>query len=346
MNAQVVKNLAFACGFDLCGITTPEVIPEAKDHFLRWLEKGYHGEMKWLAGTQEKRVDPSKLLDGVQSIIMLGVNYYNSGFMYDGSPLMGRHKAAPYASSRDRVLLHNGKEIPEGFGRVSRYARGKDYHKVFARKVKHLIYKLHENLAKNTSHDFYWWVDYGAFLEKAYAEKAGLGFIGKNSLLINKQFGSWIFLCEVLTTLELEPDHPEVVNHNLCDKCRLCIEACPTGAIVADKTVDARRCLSYLTIENTAGIPSELAEKMDDMIFGCDICQEVCPYNEGAILTRHRELLPDKGVGEFLDARQVLHLQSREEFLSLTAGTPLTRPKLEGLKRNARIVLDNQTRSQ
>jgi epoxyqueuosine reductase len=318
VNSELVKRLAYACGFELCGITTPEVIPEAKEHLHKWLEHGYHGRMKWMETTKEKRSDPTRLLENVRSIIMLGVNYYQP----------------------------NSEEVPSGFGRVSRYARGRDYHKVIAKMVKHLIYKLQENLEKSTSHVFYWWVDYGAFLEKAYAEKAGLGFIGKNTLLINKQFGSWIFLAEILTTLKLEPDNPLTINHGQCGTCRLCINACPTGAIIADKLVDARRCISYLTIEKPTTVSDEAAERMDSLIFGCDICQEVCPYNKRAQLTRYKELLPPSGVGEFLDAHKVLRLQSEEQFYELTAGTALTRPKLMGLKRNAKIVLDNQKRQE
>jgi epoxyqueuosine reductase len=317
LTSIIVKNFAKVVGFDLCGITAPDVIPEAREHLFRWLEKGYHGEMEWLASTKEKRVDPSKLLKNVRSIIMLGLNYYQP----------------------------NSHQIPDGSGRVARYARGKDYHNVVGRMIKHLIFKLRENLGSTSSHEFYWWVDYGSFLEKAYARKAGLGFIGRNSLLINKHFGSWVFLAEILTTVKLEPDNPQTTSHDTCGECRLCIDACPTRAIVADGTIDTRHCLSYLTIENRSDIPDELTKQMDSLIFGCDICQEVCPYNDKSILTRHKEFLPDKGVGEFLDTRQVLRLQNRNEFLTLTAGTPLTRTKLDGLQRNARIVLDNQVRT-
>jgi epoxyqueuosine reductase len=310
-----IKRLAFEAGFDLCGITTPEIIPHAKKAYEDWIEIEYHGELDYMAKNIERRTDPSKLMPGVKSIIMLGLNYYQP----------------------------DSETIPDGHGRISRYARGKDYHKVIAKKTKRLIDLIRIHVAQEVEPEFKWFVDYGPMLERAYAEKAGLGYIGKNAMLINRQFGSWIFLSEIITSLELTPDDAGVIDHGRCGKCRACIVQCPTGAIVADRTVDARKCISYLTIERPSEISQELRNQMGNRIFGCDICQQVCPHNDRrAKPTRHPEFDSSAGVGEFLDTRTVLKMQSREEFLRLTAGTPLTRPKLDGLQRNAEIVRANE----
>lgn len=308
-----IKQLVQRAGFDLCGVTIPAVIPEAQRTFRAWLEKGYHARMGWLARNIGRRTDPNQLGVTANSIIMLGLNYFQQ----------------------------NAKVVPEGFGRVSRYARGRDYHKVIEGKVRGLLKLLKTRFPDTSKAHFKWWVDYGPFLERAYAARAGLGCLGKNGMLINRQFGSWVFLAEIVTDLVLEPDEPETAIHDRCGKCRLCIEACPTGAIVGDGVVDAGRCLTYLTVEHPGEITPELASKMGNLVFGCDICQEVCPLNDCAQITECRELLAARGVGEFLDLTQVLSLQSREEFLELTAGTALTRPGLAGIMANAGVVARN-----
>lgn len=315
LTSELVKRLAGNIGFDLCGITSPSVIPEAVEYFKKWIEHGYHGEMAWMEKNQSRRTNPNKLMDNVKSIIILGLNYYQK----------------------------DTNETTSGFGKVSKYARGKDYHKVVRKKTEHLITKLNEYLPKSGFSQFKWWVDYGPFLERAYAEKAGLGYIGKNSMLINKNYGSWIFISEIVTNIELEYDRPLEFIHGKCADCRLCIEACPTDAIVRSRVIDSNKCISYLTIERPTEIPDTLAEKFGSMIFGCDICQNICPHNlSRSKLSKHPEFDSSKGVGEFIELDKIISIKSREEYLKLTGGTPLTRPKKDGLKRNAEIVRKNQ----
>ena len=312
MNSEKIKKMAYDRGFDLCGIVSPDDIPEAQEQFENWLSQGYHGEMSYMAKEPDRRSSPRQLLSGVRSIIMLGLNYYQP----------------------------DSNEIPNGHGIVSKYARGRDYHKVIARKTKELIAELRKNSDDLEDNDFRWYVDYGPMLERSYAAKAGLGYIGKNSLLINKDYGSWIFLSEILTTLELEPDNPYGIDHGQCGRCTMCIVSCPTGAIVEDGVIDSTKCISYLTIEKKGDISGELSQKMQQRLFGCDICQDVCPKNRAAQFTVHQEFVGG-GVGEYLDPAIIEKIQTREDFLALTAGTPLTRAKLDGLKRNAHIAATN-----
>lgn len=309
-----IKRLAQECGFDLCGVTTPDVIPEAQAAYQQWLDNQYHGELDYMAREPERRADPRRLLPGVRSIIMLAVNYYQP----------------------------DSEAIPERHGRVSKYARGKDYHKVIEKKTRALIRAIERAVEGDEPPACRWYVDFGPMLERAYAHKAGLGYIGKNSMVINRRYGSWLFLSEIVTSLELAPDSPTAIDHGQCGKCRACMVQCPTGAIVTDGVVDARRCISYLTIERPSAIPDELGAKMGSMIFGCDICQISCPHNNRRSRpSRHPEFGSDQGVGEFVDADAVLAMSTREQFLALTAGTPLTRTRLDGLQRNASIVIRN-----
>jgi len=310
-----IKELAHNSGFDLCGIVSPEIIPEAKQQLGKWLEQKYHGEMDYMAKEPQRRSNPKELMLEVNSIIMLGINYYQE----------------------------DSENVPENHGRVSKYARGKDYHNVIAKRTKVLLKAIKNEMSDLSDDDFRWYVDYGPMLERAYAAKAGLGYVGKNSMLINKEYGSWVFLSEILTSLELEPDNQYGIDHGACGRCRMCIVSCPTGAIVENGVVDARKCISYLTIERPSEIPEPLAKKTGHRLFGCDICQDVCPKNKKSKVTNHHEFLRG-GVGEFVNALDLLKMNDYEDFLDFAAGTPLTRPKLEGMKRNAEIVLQNEKR--
>ncbi|MBL7064138.1 MAG: tRNA epoxyqueuosine(34) reductase QueG, partial [Anaerolineae bacterium] len=237
-----IKEQARRMGFDVVGVTRPA--PSAHAAFYTgWLARGYHGEMAYLARPDaiEKRADPRRLMPETRSIVIVGMNYYTGDF-------------PPAEESR---------------GRVSRYAWGADYHAVLTERLRQLAAWIAEQVGRPVTHRVY--VDTGPLLERELAQRAGLGWIGKNTCLIHPRLGSYFFLGELLLDLELEPDASFPADR--CGTCTACLDACPTGALVAPRTLDARRCISYLTIEHRGPIPAELGPLLGDWVFGCDVCQ-------------------------------------------------------------------------
>jgi epoxyqueuosine reductase len=296
-------------GFELVGIA-PAGRPTHADYYLNWLESGYHGEMAYLARPDAvaRRLNPSEALPGARSIIVVAMNYH----------------------------VQNPESLDDpSRGLVARYARGSDYHRVFEEKLEQLATELRVSLGSDVGIRAY--VDYGPVLERDHAQRAGLGWIGKNTLLIHPNLGSYLFLGELLTDAELEPDDPFRLEH--CGTCERCIDACPTGAIKAGRKLDARLCISYLTIELRGPIPIELRALIDNRIFGCDICQEVCPWNREIAGTSEPRFQPRADVsGVELIALMGL---SEEQFRQRFSDTPLTRPKRTGLLRNVAVALGN-----
>lgn len=220
-------------------------------------------------------------------------------------------------------------------GKVAKYAYGVDYHKLIEKKLKTLSRFVLDAGGPGTEVKSY--VDTGPILEKAFAQEAGLGFFGKNTNLITKEFGSWIFLASLITNLELEPSAPHTGG---CGSCRICIDACPTGALLGNGVLDARRCISYLTIESKEPHPADLQKGIGEWVFGCDICQEVCPYNFRAKTTKHEAIYPEKRAGTWMDLEEMERL-SDEEFQVKFQGSPLKRAKKIGIIRNAKTVAMN-----
>jgi epoxyqueuosine reductase len=275
---------------------------------LEWLEHGYHGTMAWMAREPARRADPRQVLPGCRSIISVAMNYYTG----------------------DRA------EERPGHGRIARYAWGQDYHEVIGQRLSQLEARI-KALAPEAKTRSY--VDTGPVMEKAWAQKAGLGWIGKHGNLVSTEFGSWLLLGEILTTLELEPDEP---GTDLCGSCSLCIRVCPTGAIVEPYVLNARRCISYLTIElrDTAdAITPDLARAMGNRIFGCDDCLDVCPYNVHAQITKESTFRPTATtLAPRLDG---LARMTPTEFASTFARSPVKRAKHGGFLRNVAIAQRN-----
>lgn len=309
-------------GFDRVGVAPAEK-PAHEDWFRDWLERGWHGEMGWMAreDTVRRRLSPEEALSGCRSLIVVALNYADRAPTDPG----GEDAAA------DDPLAPV----------VARYARGRDYHAVFEEKLEALAETVAE-LGPDAGVKPY--VDYGPVLEREHAQRAGLGWIGKNTVLIDPQAGSWLLLGELLTTLELPPDEPFTADR--CGSCTRCIEACPTDAIRGPRRLDARRCISYLTIELEGSIPEELRPKIGNRVFGCDICQEVCPWNRDAPEHDHADLEPGRPVA--FDsmvgwAEELLELDEAG-FRERYGDTALERPGREAMLRNLCVGLGNSGR--
>lgn len=316
---EEIRRLALELGFDSCGFTHAAP-PESAEHFQQWLAKGFHGGMGYLERNAAKRVAPELVLAGVRSVVSLAVSYHreaSSGLSASPQPCSS---AAPCSSG------------PVGI--IARYARHADYHDVIGERLARLTAEINR-LAGNVPSAL-WYVDTGPILERDLAQRAGVGFVGKHTGLISRSLGNWFLLAEILTTLPLEADSPE---KNRCGSCTRCLTACPTEAIVAPFQLDARRCISYLTIENKGPIPVEFRSRMGARIFGCDDCLAACPWNRFA---REGRLMREQQSAD-LDQPQLIELLrlNDSEFKSRFANTPILRAKRRGLLRNVCVALGN-----
>ena len=325
-----IRQRALELGFDDCRFTTAAA-PDHTEKFRTWIAEHQQGEMAWLERNAHKRVDPQQVLVDSKTIITLAVSYVQSPrSKVQGPPSSVAADVSRREPSEERSSTTHG----GGYGVVARYARFTDYHEVIGERLKSLTAFVKELGGTDTRS--LWYVDTGPLLERDLAQRAGLGFVGKHTNLISRKLGNWIFLSEIITTLEFDPDAPE---RNHCGKCTRCITACPTNAITEPFNVDARRCISYLTIELKGSIPVELRPLIGNRIFGCDDCLAVCPWNkfarEGAMMKPHARA--------DLDTPDLIELLSLDDvaFKAKFAGTPVLRTKRRGLLRNVCVALGN-----
>ncbi len=316
-----IRQRAAELGFDDCRFTTAAP-PVSADKFSNWLTEKQHGEMAWLERNADKRIDPQKVLPGAKTIIALAVSYATR----DELPVT--RDQLPAATQNPKPKTQNS------VGVLARYAQFKDYHDVLGEKLKTLTIFLDE-LGGGTATSL-WYVDTGPVLERDIAQRAGIGFVGKHTNLISRKLGNWMFLAEILTTLELAPDAPEP-NH--CGRCTRCLTACPTQAITAPFQLDARKCIAYLTIELKGAIPVEYRRAIGSRIYGCDDCLAACPWNKFAqasqLMTPHAR--KDLATPDLIELLQL----DAAGFKARFAGTPMLRTKRRGLLRNVCVALGN-----
>jgi epoxyqueuosine reductase len=300
-----IKDFAIELGFDKIGFSPAEPCLTESNRLMKWFGKNYHGELSWLAESMAVRLDPSKLLPGVKTILSAAVNYYN---------------IAEYPQGGDR-------------GKISRYAWGNDYHSVVANRldklfvyIKTLMPAIRGKVCVDSAH----------LLEKFWAERSGIGWRGKHTVIITEELGSWIFLGEILLTEEFEYDTPQA---DRCGSCSLCIDACPTRAIVEPYVLDVRKCLSYMTVEYKGEFPNVMRQERSGWLYGCDICQEVCPWN--------RDRAQQTRVDEFFMREDIVApplntviSMTEKEFAERFKNSPVKRIKLRKLQRNAHALLE------
>ena len=302
-----IKDQARQLGFDLCGISPVDDFPELA--YLRdWIDLGYAGEMAWMARTAEKRADVRNVVPGARSVVMTATLYNTD---------------RPYSQ-----------ELPADVARISRYAWGDDYHDVLRTRLEALLSWMRAQSPSPFEARAY--VDTGPVQERVYAQYAGLGWIGKNTCLINPELGSWLFLGAIISTLELDPDTQGLEQ---CGSCTRCLEACPTGALLESGVLDSTRCISYLTIEHRGAIDVEHREAIGTQVYGCDICQEVCPYNRPPPRSADHSWQPRP----LLDLPRLVELwrQPDAALRAATKGSAMTRAKLTGLRRNLAVAIGN-----
>lgn len=304
---EIVEERAKRLGFDLVGFAKAEILNNETDNLKKWLDKGYHAGMKYMGRNFDKRKDIRLVFPKAESVISLGLNYYKPD----------RHSKS------------------EGKGKISRYAWGKDYHIVIWDKLKIL-----ENELKDIDPEFksLSYVDTGPVMDKIWAVRAGIGWQGKHTNVIHPERGSWFFIASIITNYEFR--YSDLITDH-CGSCTACIDACPTSAITDEYVVDSNKCISYLTIENKGEIPEIFRGNFDEWIFGCDICQNVCPWNiKFAVSCTHQEFSPVKGETD-ISLKSVLEMDE-ESFNERFKESPVKRAKLPGLKRNASFLLNKE----
>ncbi len=293
---QLLKNKTRELGFEYCGISKAEFLEEEAPRLEQWLHEGRHGSMGWMENHFDKRLDPRLLVDGAKSVVSLLLNYYPE------------------------------KELENSEYKISKYAYGKDYHTVIKDKLKELIFFLQQEIGGINGRAF---VDSAPVMDKVWAKKGGLGWVGKNTNLINRDTGSFFFIAELILDVELEYDGP---IKDYCGTCTRCLDACPTDALQTPYVIDASKCISYLTIELKENIPEEFKGKMDNWVFGCDICQDVCPWNSFSKKHQHQEFTPK---GELVTmSNKDWEEMTEEAFGPLFKDSAIKRTKFKGISRN------------